>query len=261
MQKSKKQLQKEAQRQLNAKLKFEKKLAAGVRRFLKKQNKQASEYAEKFAMQFDASNNEQEIKAILDDHYNMVIGKFYPSVVRDANAALASAGVEKIDRNDPLVIAAILAFINQSTSDGAEWITARSNRDISVAFRTTDTNTEAIEKLDNSVLRRSQQIATEHTQRAAEGGKSEVSRAVQRASQGAAFAAAVEMLREKTWMTRMDKFVRDAHQMALFQTVRATLPFVVGGEQLMYPGDMSLGASIGNVANCRCSAIYSFRIV
>lgn len=261
MLKSKDQLQKEAQRDLNTKLKLERILASGVRRFLKRQNKIVAEYASKLKMQFDASSNEQEVKAILGKHYTKVVKKFYPSIIRDANAALSSAGIEKIDRNDLEVIAALLAFIDRESTDGAARITERSNRDISKAFAESENDKEAVKKLKGTVVRRSQLIATEYTQRAAEGGKLETSNAIHRAAQGATFAAVSTMAREKTWMTRMDKDVREIHSSALFQSVLATLPFSVGGEQLMFPGDMSMGASIGNVANCRCSAIYSFRIL
>lgn len=37
--------------------------------------------------------------------------------------------------------------------------------------------------------------------------------------------------------------------------------FIVSGQRLRWPGDMTLGASVGNVANCRCSAIYDVEIV
>ena len=42
------------------------------------------------------------------------------------------------------------------------------------------------------------------------------------------------------------------------QIVAATEPFVVSGERLKYPGDTSLGASAGNVINCRCSCAANF---
>lgn len=36
-------------------------------------------------------------------------------------------------------------------------------------------------------------------------------------------------------------------------------PFTISGEQLMFPGDPSLGASVGNLAMCRCAMTYEFR--
>lgn len=63
----------------------------------------------------------------------------------------------------------------------------------------------------------------------------------------------------KTWHTVGDEKVRIAHRAANFQTQLLSLPFDVGGEELMQPGDSSLGATAGNTINCRCSAQYSFR--
>ena len=59
----------------------------------------------------------------------------------------------------------------------------------------------------------------------------------------------------KTWVTIGDKKVRPAHQAANYQTVPENEPFIVMGESLMFPGDSSMGASIGNLANCRCSKV------
>lgn len=63
----------------------------------------------------------------------------------------------------------------------------------------------------------------------------------------------------KTWVTVGDEKVRSAHQGADLQVKNSDDPFDVGGEQLMRPGDSSLGASPENVINCRCSAQYSFK--
>jgi uncharacterized protein with gpF-like domain len=49
-----------------------------------------------------------------------------------------------------------------------------------------------------------------------------------------------------------DEKVRPAHVEANGQIVPFKQPFDVDGQSLMYPGDMSLGASIDNVINCRC---------
>lgn len=52
-----------------------------------------------------------------------------------------------------------------------------------------------------------------------------------------------------------DSRVRPAHIDADSEQVPVDAPFQVGGEFLMYPGDTSLGATPGNVINCRCSAV------
>jgi len=60
----------------------------------------------------------------------------------------------------------------------------------------------------------------------------------------------------KRWITMQDEKVRAAHAAAHGQTVRVDEPFTVGGERLRHPGDTGLGASLGNVINCRCVAEY-----
>lgn len=80
--------------------------------------------------------------------------------------------------------------------------------------------------------------------------RTEVGNAANFASNEAAQATGVEM--EKTWNSLGDEFVRAEHQDADGQTVAQDEDFVVGDEYLGWPGDISKGASAGNVINCRC---------
>lgn len=59
----------------------------------------------------------------------------------------------------------------------------------------------------------------------------------------------------KRWMATDDERTRDEHLDADGQEVPQDEPFTVGGEQLMYPGDISLGASGWNTINCRCTMV------
>lgn len=61
----------------------------------------------------------------------------------------------------------------------------------------------------------------------------------------------------KEWAAILDQVTREAHVIADGQTQSINEPFVVDSEFLMEPGDSSLGATAGNVINCRCSALYS----
>ena len=67
----------------------------------------------------------------------------------------------------------------------------------------------------------------------------------------------------KAWISQGDSRVRTPpdsqfdHLRADSDEVVADQPFTVSGEKLMYPGDTSLGASTGNIAGCRCSAVYN----
>ena len=57
----------------------------------------------------------------------------------------------------------------------------------------------------------------------------------------------------KRWIAAHDSRTRDEHLEADGQIVENNKPFVVGGEELMFPGDKSLGASGWNLYNCRCT--------
>lgn len=84
---------------------------------------------------------------------------------------------------------------------------------------------------------------------------------VTRAYGAATMAAGVEQSRvtgrqlTKTWRTAHDERVRISHRDADGQTVPVFMPFQVGGESLMFPGDPS--GSPENVINCRCDLIIS----
>lgn len=80
--------------------------------------------------------------------------------------------------------------------------------------------------------------------------RTEVGNAANFASHEAAMAVDVPM--KKTWNTLGDGFVRDKHADADGQTVDGEADFIVGGERLGWPGDISKGASANNVINCRC---------
>lgn len=62
-----------------------------------------------------------------------------------------------------------------------------------------------------------------------------------------------EVIGGKQWLCAMTENSRKAHKKANGQIVPLDQPFIVDGEKLMHPGDSSLGASAGNVINCRCT--------
>lgn len=61
----------------------------------------------------------------------------------------------------------------------------------------------------------------------------------------------------KEWLTVGDANVRASHDAANGQERPIEQPFVLDdGSQLQYPGDGSLGASLGQIVNCRCATLY-----
>ena len=63
----------------------------------------------------------------------------------------------------------------------------------------------------------------------------------------------------KEWVTQGDELVRTSpfdHLSADGQKVSTNEAFEVSGERLNHPSDTTLGASVGNVINCRCAAVH-----
>ena len=63
----------------------------------------------------------------------------------------------------------------------------------------------------------------------------------------------------KEWVSISDEKTREAHISANGQTVGIDENFIVGGEVLRFPGDMTQGASLANTINCRCTVIYTLQ--
>lgn len=61
----------------------------------------------------------------------------------------------------------------------------------------------------------------------------------------------------KTWVTMMDKFVRHTHRIVDSETIGIKDAFEVGQYLMMQPKDTSLGAGMEEIANCRCTCIYT----
>ena len=66
-------------------------------------------------------------------------------------------------------------------------------------------------------------------------------------------------VRYKDWLFINDDRVRDNIDFdhTNVQRVEKEQPFIVSGEQMMFPGDSSLGASAGNIIMCRCYMNYT----
>ena len=79
--------------------------------------------------------------------------------------------------------------------------------------------------------------------------------AAQNGGRQATFEKAAEMgiKVRKRWVATKDLRTRYNHAAADGQIVDYDKPYIVGGEKLMFPGDGSMGASAGNLYNCRCA--------
>ena len=116
--------------------------------------------------------------------------------------------------------------------------------------------------LTNANLSRVGTIAATTTQKIAEGTKQiERDNFLEVVNSVNARQAGVEPRQpEEIWVTQGDDLVRAGkgtpfnHRAADF-TKKENGVFIVSNETLRFPGDSSLGASLGNIINCRCSAV------
>ena len=60
---------------------------------------------------------------------------------------------------------------------------------------------------------------------------------------------------EKSWLAYIDDRTRDSHKTANNQRVKIDAPFIVGGSKMLHPHDMTLGAPLDEVADCRCTVL------
>lgn len=62
---------------------------------------------------------------------------------------------------------------------------------------------------------------------------------------------------KKTWVTMKDKKVRHTHKQVDGETINIFDAFTVGRYKMLFPCDSSQGASMKEIANCRCVLKYS----
>jgi hypothetical protein len=98
--------------------------------------------------------------------------------------------------------------------------------------------------LDEIIPHRSEVIARTEAVSASNAGSLAAARATRKA---------YDLEMTKVWISTPDSRTRAWHRAAGGQTRPLDEPFDVGGEQLMFPGDGSLGASGKNLVMCRCA--------
>ncbi len=99
--------------------------------------------------------------------------------------------------------------------------------------------------------------------RATRIARTEIIAASNAGSQAGAAATGLNLV--KTWLPTQDSRTRHGDNRGGFnhravvdgmQGIAMDQPYTVSNQKLMFPGDTSLGASAGNIINCRCSEIY-----
>jgi uncharacterized protein with gpF-like domain len=257
------QVKKSAQKDHAKKLIFEATLLAALK---PKFNAILNDFRRTFAITGnfpDISKHNADIQEILEQHYGNVADNFSHNIEdtlgEPTNRTWVRNNTElsvQIHKNIQVPLnAQYIANTNQKQMHEArnEVIIAAALAGLFLTNRQIANQTHA--RLASKFAQRLPLIAIDNTQNAAEQAKQSEYEALisnEAVAGGIDFATAEAL---KLWFAILDGVTRPAHAAADGQIVPISQPFIVGGEKLMFPRDTSLGASMGNVANCRCSSV------
>lgn len=245
--------------QLNAKLRLERKLLEALAPFHKAITRQLMREYGTSATIPDPAPWEAQLAGILETHYRTTADTFIP-VITKAMPEDVVVTQQELDAT----ATALAAFFAARATEQARLIngTTMEEMDVAVTEATASTGTlleaaaVAGAVMSRNLIGRAPGIAATETQAAAEATKTTAvdvllgRQPIIEGGQGSVAEAS------KQWWSVGDSHVREDHLIADGQEVPVSAPFVVGGQQLMYPGDTSMGATIDNVINCRCIAEY-----
>ncbi len=260
----------DARRDLNEKLRLERKLIEEIRAFNKRMVRSTvKEYAQG-AGAFNAATMQPELTQILVEHY-LRVGEPFSSQLTD----IMPDDIVVTVAERKAIEAALATFYTGRAPEQARIITATNQRNIfdsidqaitigieeAAAGRPPSRRETAILSgvgLSRKLNGRVTGIAALETQAIAEAAKATEAQVLTFQPPSVTGGTLRDVPVPKEWVTMGDEVVRRqpfSHVIADSQVVALNQPFVVSGQLLRWPGDTSLGASIGNVANCRCSSV------
>lgn len=257
----------DAKRDLNIKLRLERRLLKPIRTFDAKIVQEFVKNLSRTGVIFDATQLNDELSGILNEHYFLTESAF-SSRIRDA----APADIDFPDDVDDKITAALSSFFAARAPDQADRINQTTNDNMRDAL---DDATEEMQaallegrrieaggmaaiaaaSLGRRLRSREPAIVMFETQAAAEAAKLTEAQILLGESPTVVVGSARKSNVKKQWVTVSDSLVRQTHRDADFTKADINDPYTVGGQQLMYPGDTSLGATLDNVINCRCSSV------
>lgn len=254
----------QARQDLRSKLILERKLRIGLNRL----NKQLmQDFVKRFGIDGDilrAEEFRQNFELLLLEHYNEVEDRFSNNIGKELSKEVAETSVEKEE-----IAAALALFFAARAGEQSQFITNTNEKDITeslnAGFEIAQETVGLISRQEMAVTAgailarklsgRSKTIALTETQAAAEVSKVTEMEVLVGLPPSVTGAATRQVDATREWVTVGDEKVRAAHVAADGQIRKINEPFIVDGEALRYPGDTSLGASAGNVINCRCSPV------
>ncbi len=255
-------LAKQAANDYAKKLKLEPALNKQVNSLFNQIVKDYDEHYSKHGAAIDLSSYQKELEKILNDH-GIKTASTFSNNLRDiiGNPDNNNVIQRKLDANIKGYSAQRSHLMSHKIMDTTRDNMEKATKDAEIEAALADTemsNAEiaksATNTLKNRLINRSPIIATTETQSTAEMGKWLEYTTMVAMDAVVNSESIKEMTQKKVWITMLDDHTREAHAEADAQEVDVNDPFEVDGEELMIPGDDSLGASEGNLINCRCSS-------
>lgn len=253
---------------LNNKLKLEAQLRPKIRKYNKK-------IIEAFSKQYRSDGNvinvsqfDDELNTILTEHYQDTSNIFSDNIGPDLPADIQPTDDERRDIEAALATYFFLQSkkksidINSTTQNELSQSVVEASQDelsqglIGREFVITVATLASV-FADRKINARVETIVQTETQFAAETAKGTEAEILSGRNPSIIADSPRQTEVKKRWDTVGDSNVRDAHVAADSQTQNISDPFIVDFEQLRWPGDTSLGASLGNIINCRCSVDYN----
>lgn len=262
--------QAQAEAEFEKKMRLERRMLPSIRSTFSKMVREYVDQLSAIGTIPQASDFNEEWRVILREQYRRVgreflntqrSSKFYPIILERKQSVLTlgqiaelSTGFSTWSRQFGIDQSLFISDTNQAQYNDA-LRTANEQAQEQFEEDGTQLSTAAIAALAGVALRklfkaREATIANVQTQAPAEEAKRR-----EAVSVAGAEGRPAEVI-EKVWQTVGDEKVRPAHVLANGQKRTENAAFNVGGDQLMYPGDSQLGASIKMTINCRCAAIY-----
>ncbi|MDX2308071.1 MAG: hypothetical protein NW216_07530 [Hyphomicrobium sp.] len=244
---------------LHRKLRLERRsteaLARWARTFL---SAWADERSRGFGGEAAAGEARIDLRRVLETHYAAIVAAFDP----DAMIAGETLGLAAV--RDPRLAQSLAS----KAARQADWIIASIVKDLRAAESAQKSDAAVMPKVGGkwsvvliSTLKAVAKSLGTRLAAIANANTQDVSEAVRAAAAARGRITVVPPGAEqcvivKVWNSLLDGREREAHRLAHNQSQLVENPFEVGGEVLRFPGDSSLGASIGNTINCRCWADY-----
>lgn len=214
----------------------------------------------------DAAARNAALTAILMAHYQRVAGLFSGQLSRRLPAPKRLTETEKL-----AIAAALQQYFEKRAPEQAALINATTNTDQREVLQNARQEQPALPvpelgliasaALSRRLAGRRQGIAITETQAPAEATKATEAETLGGLPPSVLGGSRRQTEMIKTWDAVLDSSTRGAHVEADGQEQPMNQPFYVGGQELMFPGDTSRGASVWNIVNCRCGVTYDTKAI